>query len=280
VHEAETYRERSVRNWDAVASAWDRHRDVTRRACRELDAWMLGRLAPEPGQTLLDLAAGPGDIGLELAQRMGGEGRVLLVDQSRAMLESARSRAQALGLEEVVDVAVMDAGDLKLADASVDGALCRFGYMLMADPGAALVETRRVLAPDGRLVFAVWAEASSNPWALVLGPVMTDRGWIAPSPPGEPGMFVLSDLAALRDIVTGAGFDDVEIARVPVHWPYGDFDEYWETATAMSPAMSKALLAAPPDQVAEVRAVAADRFEAARDDDGTLPGMTVAVAAR
>jgi ubiquinone/menaquinone biosynthesis C-methylase UbiE len=280
VHEAETYREQSVRSWNSVAPAWDRYRHVTQEACRELNAWMLDRLAPAPGQTILDLAAGPGDMGLEAAKRMEGRGRVLLVDQSRAMLDSARGRASQLGLEDVVETAAMDAQQLELADGAVDGAVCRFGYMLMPDPGAALAETRRVLAPAGVLALAVWAEAEQNPWALVLGPVMSDRGMMPPPDPREPGMFVLSDETRLADLLHAAGFTDVEIARIPVHWPYGEFDDYWQVATEMSPSMSRALAAAGERETADVRAVARERFEAARAADGTLPGLTLAVAAR
>jgi ubiquinone/menaquinone biosynthesis C-methylase UbiE len=280
VHEAETYREQSIRSWDSVASAWERHRDVTQRACLELNAWLLDRLAPSAGQTIMDLASGPGDMGLEVARRLQGNGRVLLVDQSPAMLDSARRGAQQVGLADMVDTAAMDAERLDLADGSVDGAVCRFGYMLMPDPGAALAETRRVLSPGGRLAFAVWAEAAENPWALVIGPVLTERGAMPPPDPSQPGMFVLADEARLRELVTAAGFAEVEIARVAVHWPYGEFDTYWEIATAMSPAMSAALAAAGGREAAEVHRIAQQRYAAAQDADGTLPGLTFAVFAR
>ena len=52
----------------------------------------------------------------------------------------------------------MDAEKMDLEDDSVDGVICRWGYMLMADPAAALAETRRVLRDGGRLAFSVWAE--------------------------------------------------------------------------------------------------------------------------
>ncbi len=51
--------------------------------------------------------------------------------------------------------------------------LCRWGYMLMADPAAALAETRRVLRPGGRLALAVWDSIERNPWASLPG-----RSWL------------------------------------------------------------------------------------------------------
>ena len=50
----------------------------------------------------------------------------------------------------------MDAEQIELSADSVDGVLCRFGYMLLTDPAAALAQTRRVLRPGGRLALAVW----------------------------------------------------------------------------------------------------------------------------
>ena len=61
---------------------------------------------------------------------------------------------------------------MDLADDSVDGVICRWGYMLMADPAAALAETNRVLKPGGRLAFAVWGTPDKNMWAAIAGMVL------------------------------------------------------------------------------------------------------------
>ena len=78
------------------------------------------------------------------------------------MVDAARRRGAELGLENV-DYRVLDAERMDLPDASVDGVLCRYGYMLMADPAAALAETRRVLKPGGRLSFAVVGAPEQQP---------------------------------------------------------------------------------------------------------------------
>ena len=57
----------------------------------------------------------------------------------------------------------MEAEWIDLPTASVDGVLCRFGYMLLADPEAALRETRRVLKPGGRVALAVWDDLDAQP---------------------------------------------------------------------------------------------------------------------
>jgi ubiquinone/menaquinone biosynthesis C-methylase UbiE len=92
---------------------------------------------------VLELAAGAGDTGFAAASDAG---RLLCTDFSPAMLDVARRRAGELGITNV-EFRVLDAEHLDLDTASVDGVLCRLGYMLVADPAAALAETRRVLRP-------------------------------------------------------------------------------------------------------------------------------------
>jgi hypothetical protein len=108
---------------------------------------------------------------------------------------------------------------------------------------------------------------------------MNARGLLPPPTPGEPGMFVLAGVSRLESLTRGAGFEQVEVAEIPVRWRYDSFDAYWDTATEMSPSMGRALRQAGSDEVAAVRAGAAERYAAALDD-GVLPGLTYAVAAR
>ena len=94
---------------------------------------MLRELAPRPGDTVLELAAGVGDTGFEAAAIVGEHGRLISSDFSPAMLDAARRRGAELGVANV-DYRRDDAERIELDDDSVDGVLCRFGYMLMADP--------------------------------------------------------------------------------------------------------------------------------------------------
>ena len=119
--------------------------------------WMLRELSPRAGDTVLELAAGVGDTGFDTAMVVGEQGRVICSDFS-AMLDAARRRGAERGLENV-DYRVIDAEQIQLETDSVDGVLCRLGYMLMADRAQALAETRRV-RPGGRLALAVWGRWS------------------------------------------------------------------------------------------------------------------------
>ena len=142
------------------------------------------------------------------------------------MLEAARRRGGELGVTNV-DYRVMDAERIELDDDSVDGVLCRFGYMLMADPAAALAETRRVLRPGGRLALAVWGAPERNPFFAIAAISLVQRGHIPrPSRQPAPGPFSLASAERTEALLRGAGFDDVRTEEVPVRFDVPDVDEY------------------------------------------------------
>ena len=136
--------------------------------------------------------AGPATPGILAAERVGAEGRVIQTDFAEAMVDAARRRVEGLGLENV-EHRVLDAETMDLDDDSVDGVLCRFGYMLMADPAKALAETRRVLGDGGRLAFAVWAGPTRTSGRRFPGMTLVARGKLPPPEPGNPGIFALGD---------------------------------------------------------------------------------------
>ena len=187
---------------------------------------LVERLDPQPGQTILEIAAGTGDTGFAAARAIGEDGKLISTDFAPGMVEAARKGSEALGLENV-EYRVLDAEQMDLEDDSIDGVVCRFGYMLMADPGRALAETRRVLRDGGRLGFAVWATPDQNLWAAIPGMAMVERGHLPPPEPGAPGIFALGDPERISELVTGAGFGEPEIEQVELEWGYGDADEHW-----------------------------------------------------
>lgn len=98
----------------------------------------------------------------------------------------------------------------------------------MADPGAALRETRRVPRPGGRVARSVWDRPDLNPWATMTLIELVERGVIAPPDPGAPGMFALADPGKLFALLNRAGFSEIEIEieieAVPVEQWHENFD--------------------------------------------------------
>ena len=262
--------ERVRKDWDEQASNWYRDRELLLAASRPVHEWMVKHLDPAPGQRVLEIAAGPGDTGF-LAARSLGSGRLVSTDISAPMVEAARKRGAELGIANA-EYRVIDAQAMDLADASVDGVLCRWGFMLMPDPAAALRECKRVLMPGGRLSFAVFTGPEENPFASLPVRVLREAGHLPP-PANEwqPGILALGDRTRLQALLDDAGFASTEVESVNMQWTFANVDEYWSflvDLTALGP-----LVRSLPDAArAAVRAAIDTRLAAfAREGGIVLP---------
>jgi SAM-dependent methyltransferase len=277
----DSYRKESLENWNQTASGWEARREWVMSATAPVTNWLVERVDAQPGETVLEIAAGTGDLGLRIAKQLGGEGRVLSTDFSPGMLDVARRQGSSLGLENV-DYLVLDAERMDLEDDSVDAAVCRFGYMLIADPAAALGETRRVLRDGGRLAFAVWSTADRNPWAAVAGMTLVQLGHMPPPEQGAPGIFALGDPGRIRGLVTGAGFSEPEIEEIAFEFRYADADDYWDSILRLAGSLARLVGDLPEDQRNATRNAIEENLAPYRNDDGsyTAPAMAWGVFAR
>jgi SAM-dependent methyltransferase len=219
-------REAMLQIAEAIAPTWERRRADIEEVATPVREWMLRVLRPQEGDTVLEVAAGVGDTGFEAAALLGKSGRLITSDFSPAMLEAARRRGAELGVDNV-DYRVIDAERIELADDSVDGVLCRFGYMLMPDPAAAFAETRRVLRPGGRVALAVWGALERNPWIAIVGISLGQRGHIPPpEPPPAPGPFSMANPERVESLLRDAGFSVVRTEELEGRFAFADADEY------------------------------------------------------
>ena len=271
-------RRQSYEAWETMAAGWERARDRMERSARPVREWLVSELDPSPGDTVLELAAGPGETGFEIAKLLR-EGRLISSDHSPAMVEVGRRRTAELGLENV-EHRVLDAEELDLQDASVDGVVCRWGYMLMVDPARALAETRRVLRPGGRLVFAAWREAERNPWVAIAGRMFVARGHVPPPEPGAPSMFTMASDERIRELLTGAGFTARRIEDIPVRFVPESLDDYIAGARETGGIFSRVWDSVSEDEQRAMAAELAEAFAPFRVDGGyELPGVAVGVSA-
>jgi SAM-dependent methyltransferase len=274
------YRRTSLANWQTMAAGWERRRADMETVTEPIRDWLVRELAPKPGETILELAAGPGDTGFAAAALLGDEGQLISTDFSSEMTEVARRRGRELGLLNV-EYRTMDAERLELEDDSVDGVICRFGFMLMSDTEAALAETRRVLRPGGRLVLATWRGPERNPWVAIGGRILTARGFMPPNEPGAPGMFTMSDHGRVESLLAAAGFTDVLIDDVPVRMPYGDVDEYVTATRDTGGAFARAFNEASEEEQRAITQELAEAFTPFEVDGGlALPGLALVALAR
>jgi SAM-dependent methyltransferase len=188
-----------------------------------------------------------------MAARLVGEsGRVIITDFAPEMVAGARRRAEEMGVENA-EFRTLDAEQMDLETDSVDGVLCRWGYMLMIDPAKAFAETWRVLRPGGRLAFSVWAARERNPTISLAGGILVELGHTPLPNPQEPGAFVMADPERIRKLVVGAGFVEPEIEEVSFRWQFPDQDAYWHFLTETAASISRILRTLSPEAQNTVR---------------------------
>jgi len=279
--DAERYRDDSLRAWEAAAPGWVRHAARIDAWAAPVAHWLVDAISPQPGQTVLELAAGLGETGMLAAELVAPAGRVIVSDQTEGMLDGARQRAEKLGLANV-ELKVLNAEWIDLPLASVDGVVCRWGYMLMADPGAALSETRRVLRPGGRVALAVWDALEHNPWARLPTLALAENGHAGgPGSDGRPGPFTLGDRARVAELLEEAGFTEPLIEDVELMRRHEAFEDLWDFQLDVSQSFHEAVMSLTEHEIAAVRGSLRELLEPYTDGDGAiaLPGRTLVAAA-
>jgi SAM-dependent methyltransferase len=264
---------------EAIAPTFERRRAEVEELCAPVRQWMLCELALREGDTVLELAAGVGETGFDAAALVGARGRLISTELSPAMLEAARRRGAEREVHNV-EYRVIDAERIELDDDSVDGVLCRHGYMLM-DPAAALAETRRVLRPGGRLALAVWGALERNLWVSIVALSLVERGHIPPpEPPPAPGPFNLGSAERLTELLRGAGFAEVRTEEIPLRLAVPDVDQYMALIADIAGPIALALRDLSQADRAQVRAEVEDSLGRFTAGDGyELPGVALCAVA-
>ena len=208
--------------FDSVASRYDLMNDLMSGGIHRL--WktaMIDWMAPQPHQTLVDLAGGTGDISLRFL-RAGG-GKAVITDINEAMLSAGRQRKEFNSLGGRVSWCVGNAESLPFTSASADRITIAFGLRNVTDREAAIAEAHRVLKPGGRFLCLEFSQVNSavlarayDAWSfnvlprlgqMVAGDADSYR-YLVESIRTFPTPEVLADMFA------GAGFAQVRVRRL------------------------------------------------------------------
>jgi len=209
--------------WDTIAEGYDRfvapqEVELANEALRLVDL--------APGERFLDVAAGPGGLGLPAA-RLGAE--VLATDWSPAMIERFEARVREEGLSHA-EGRVMDCHALDLSDDSFDVTGSQFGVMLVPDQPRALNEMVRVTKPGGRVLVTAYGSPAEFETLQVFIAALTV---VAPEFPGLPDdppplEFQVADPDIFRQRLTDAGLKVVRVERTAERPAFISGQEMWD----------------------------------------------------
>lgn len=269
----------AAKAWTAVAGAWDAHVDDVDSHSVAATAALLERVAVQPGDRVLELAAGPGSLGATWSGLVGPSGAVVVSDIAPGMVEVARRRNASFGN---VETAVLDASAIDQPDGSFDVVACRMGLMFTPEPAVAFEEIHRVLRTGGRLGALTWGSIEHNPWLTCVGMAAMVNGLVHGGPPVGPGdIFSLGDPAELERLAKGAGFVDVTVEELAVVFRAGTVDEHVARVASLAGPLATQLGAASPEQLAAFRRTAADLAAPYVTGEGLeIPGRALLVSAR
>ena len=257
-----------ITRWSDSAQFWEKHRAIIRQMFAPVAQALIDDAKIRAGQTVLDVATGPGEPALSVAEWVGPEGKVVGVDPIPAMIEGGRRAADRFGLKNV-KFEVASADSLPFPDATFDGAVSRFGIMFFPSPTDGAREVLRVLKPEGKLAFAVWSSIERNPFHSVLSEVL-DR-FVEPTrlAPDAPDAFRFASPGKLLRILSEAGVaDPTERAlQFKIDAPVS-VEEFFALRSEMSESFHKKLAALSVQQSAEVKRLALEAFRKYSDGRG------------
>jgi len=266
--------------WAAVSGSWAEQAEFVDARHVAVTDRMLQATMPRPGERVLELACGPGGVGLAAAARVAPGGEVVLSDVAAEMTAIAAARASELGLANVRTRA-LDLERIEQPDGVYDVVLCRDGLQFALDPATAAREIRRVLRPGGRVALVVWGPRARNPWlGIVFAAVSAELGAPIP-PPGVAGPFSLEDASRLARLLTDAERADVTVGELPVPLRAASFEQWWSRTISLAGPLAKRLAWLPEDAAQRVRASAQEAVGPYQTPTGLeFPGVALLAAAR
>lgn len=264
--------------WDSVAEGWRKWWPTIEKSAQHVSMRMLDLAEVAAGQRVLDLGTGIGEPALRAATRVGASGQVVGTDLSSKMLAIARERAEALGLTNVAFVET-DTTQLAFPDRSFEAILCRWGMVALSSP--VLAQLRPLLAPNGKLVAAVWARGlRGRPLASLVASVAAEVFDVPPAPAETSGPEG-SEMTAVVKEMARAGFLDVRVEEVTLTLEFPSSAECIQYLADVSPDFVTLLSNSRSDQQKRYRQRLTERLqEYAISGAVRLPNVTLCAVGR
>jgi ubiquinone/menaquinone biosynthesis C-methylase UbiE len=275
--DASEFKQKIRQEWRDAAAGWRKWFHVVEGATggRRHSATLVELARIRRGASVLDVGAGYGEPSLSAAAVVGPSGRVVCADISGAMLDFARERAAAAGLENV-EFIESDAEELDFAKESFDAVVSRATLMFLPDLPGTLKRFHSFLKPGGRLAATVWGPKEKVQFALAAIVIATELN-LPPLPPGRPGPFALADAGQLAALVKGAGFRDVETGTVSVMFETETPAQFTDFIRDVAPPFTALVKSQPPDVQARIWDKATEAYARLADSSGRVQTMNEAI---
>jgi SAM-dependent methyltransferase len=210
---------------------------------------LLDAAGVKPGQTVLDLCCGQGNVAAVLISRGC---KVVGADFSPAMLELARRR-----LPDAIFMTA-DAQDLPFPDGTFDVVVSNVGICHVPDQPRALAEARRVLRRGGRFAMTVWCGPDISPsYELVYRMIKTHGASGITAPPG-PDFHQFADRKIAHRLLSNAGFANIDMSIVESGWTLNTPDGFFDIFARGTVRAAMLLSRQPPEHLAAIRSALRD----------------------
>ena len=239
--------------WRASAPFWEKHREIIRQMFAPVTQALVEDGLIGSGNTVLDIASGPGEPALTIAALVGSEGEVFGIDPAPEMVDAARRATDYLGFRNA-QFKVASADRLPFPADTFDAVVSRFGVMFFPSPVDGVREMLRVLKPGRKLALAVWHFAENNPFHYALARVI-ERFVDSPLPaPDAPDAFRFASPGKLRGALAEAGAmspsERLLQFTIQASTPVEDF---WTLRCEMSEKLREKLATLSGEQLTEVK---------------------------
>ena len=193
-----------IGQWSESAPYWEKHRAVIREMFAPVTEALIEDAGIASRCAVLDVATGPGEPALSVAELVGPEGKVVGTDVVPEMVEAARREGSRRKLHNAsFEVAFTES--LPFPANTFDAVVSRFGVMFFPSPVDCVREMLRVLKPGGKIALAVWGFAERNPFHYTVSRVVEKYVDSTPPPPDSPDAFRFAKPGDLLAVLSKAG---------------------------------------------------------------------------
>jgi enediyne biosynthesis protein CalE5 len=263
------FRDTQREQWDVAAPGWKKWSEWLDAHAGPVSARLVEMARIEPGNRVLDVAAGYGEPAMTAARKAGPDGTVIATDISAEMLAYGRERAADAGVGNL-EFMEADASALDFPAESFDAAVSRWGIIFEPDGEGAAARVRGFLKPGSQMAISSWGTPERVP--MIARPMQTAMKLldVPPPPPGTPGPLSRPTPEAIGGLLEGGGFSDVQVEDLEITFEWRSPEEFGVYIKDIIAPIRRMVEAHPKDVQEEAWAAIVDDIRGQADDDGTL----------